>query len=65
MESVYNLYQNIKEGNDVGSESFRLFFNHVPGNNLFWFRSAFDHFIGYNLYEMMNPGYISRIDCSR
>lgn len=61
MESVYNLYQNIKEGNDVGSESFRLFFNHVPGNNLFWFRSAFDHFIGYNLYEMMNPGYISRM----
>ena len=60
-ESVHNLYQNIKEGRDVSAESFRLFFNHVPGNNLFWFRAAFDHFIGYNLYEMMNPGYIARM----
>lgn len=60
-ESAYNLYQNIKEGKEVKAESFRLFFNHMPGNNLFWFRAAFDHFIGYNLYEMMNPGYISRM----
>lgn len=60
-ESVYNLYQNIKDGRDVSAETFRLFFNHVPGNNLFWFRAAFDHFIGYNLFEMMNPGYISRM----
>jgi hypothetical protein len=60
-ESVYNLYQNIREGKDVTSETFRLFFNHLPGNNLFWFRTAFDHFIGYNLYEMMNPGYIDRM----
>lgn len=59
-ESVYNLYQNIKDGRDVSAETFRLFFNHIPGNNLFWFRAAFDHFIGYNLFEMMNPGYISR-----
>lgn len=60
-ESVYNLYQNIKDGRDVSAETFRLFFNHIPGNNLFWFRAAFDHFIGYNLFEMMNPGYISRM----
>lgn len=60
-ESVYNLYQNIREGRDVRTETFRMFFNHLPGNNLFWFRSAFDHFIGYNLYEMLNPGYISRM----
>ncbi len=60
-ESVYNLYQNIKAGRDVGAETFRLFFNHTPGNNLFWFRSAFDYLIGYSLYETMNPGYIRRM----
>lgn len=60
-ESVYNLYQNIRDGQDVASETFRLFFNHVPGNNLFWFRTAFDYLIGYSLYEMMNPGYIHRM----
>lgn len=60
-KSVYDVYRDIKEGRDVSMEYVRSFFSHVPGNTLFWFRAAFDHFIEYNLFEMTNPGYISRI----
>lgn len=61
LEGVYNLYQNIKEGTDVRAEAFRLFFNHMPGNNLFWFRTAFDHLIANQFYEHVNPGWIARM----
>lgn len=43
------------------NNTFRPFFTPAPGNRLFWSRVALDHFIGHNLYEMLNPGYLSRM----
>lgn len=59
--NIWGLGKDITEGNDVKSNAFRTFFNLLPGNNLFWFRTAFDHLIGFELYEMMNPGYLRRM----
>lgn len=33
----------------------------VPGNNLWWFRWAFDWMVCYQLFEMINPGYYRRM----
>lgn len=60
MEAFYNLKANIMAGQDVSSESIRLALSLTPGNNLFYMRTAFDYLVGYNLYEMLNPGYIAR-----
>lgn len=49
VEGAFQLYQRMRDGMvngepaDVKSEAFRWFFNQMPGNNLFWFRAAFDH----------------------
>lgn len=61
LDSLYNLYLDLRDGKDVKSNAFRLFFNQMPGNNLFWFRAAFDHLIAYRLYESLNPGYLRRM----
>lgn len=60
-ESFLNLWQNAREGKDAGSQAFRAFYSLVPGNNLFYYRPAFEYLIGMNMYEMMNPGYIRRM----
>lgn len=60
-DSIMRLFQNIRDGEDVGSEAFRLFFNHLPGNNLFYIRAGLDYTILNSFYEYLNPGYLRRM----
>jgi len=60
-ESFYNLYVDFMNGDAKAANTFRTLWSHVPGNNLFYFKGAFDYLIAYNLYESLNPGYISRM----
>jgi len=60
-ESFYNLYVDLMNGDAKAANTFRTLWSHVPGNNLFYFKGAFDYLIAYNLYESLNPGYISRM----
>ncbi|CAI3220096.1 hypothetical protein [uncultured Desulfovibrio sp.] len=32
----------------------------MPGNNLWWFRTAFDYAIGYAMFESLRPGFFTR-----
>ena len=32
----------------------------MPGNNLWWFRTAFDYAIGYATFESLRPGFLTR-----
>lgn len=61
LESFYNLYVDLMNGDAKAANTFRTLWSHVPGNNLFYFKGAFDYLIAYNLYESLNPGYISRM----
>lgn len=61
VESFYNLYVDLMNGDARAANVFRTLWSHVPGNNLFYFKGAFDYLIAYNLYESLNPGYISRM----
>lgn len=60
-ESFFNLYVDLMNGDARAANVFRTLWSHVPGNNLFYFKGAFDYLIAYNLYESLNPGYISRM----
>lgn len=60
-ESLYGLYLDARDGRDLGANSFRFFFNHIPGNNLFYIRAALDYTILNSFYEYLNPGYLRRM----
>jgi hypothetical protein len=47
---------------DVGSSAMRLALNNLPGYNLFYTRWALDYAIMYRMQEMMNPGYLRRME---
>lgn len=53
-------FQGAIRGEDVYAKAAFTVFNHVPGSNLFYLRSALDHAILYSLYEWMNPGFVER-----
>jgi len=60
--SVTDLYSKAKAGDDVSAEAFRFALNNTPGYNLFYTRLALDYMIVYRMQEMMNPGYLRRME---
>lgn len=61
LDQLNDLYTRIRDGEDVAASAVRFGINHIPGNNLWWLRSAFDYYIGYSLFEWLNPGYYNRM----
>lgn len=61
LDELNDIYTRIRDGEDVAASSLRFVINHTPGNNLWWFRTAFDYLIGYSLFESLNPGYFDRM----
>lgn len=61
IDEINNIYTRIRDGEDVGANLLRFAINHTPGNNMWWFRTAFDYTIAYNLFENINPGYFNRM----
>lgn len=57
---VENLYKRLRDGDSVAQTATRAIINATPGNNLWWFRTAFDYAIGYALFEGMKPGFYAR-----
>lgn len=62
VDDVAELWTRIRTGEDVGSNAFRMAMNNTPFINLFYTRAALDYIILYELQEMMNPGYLSRME---
>lgn len=60
-EDLLGLYYKIRDGDDVKANALRVFFNMMPGNNLFPIRWALDYTILNPIYEYLNPGYVSRM----
>jgi len=55
-----NIYWRLRDGDSVAQSAARFVLNNTPGNNLWWFRTGFDYLIGYQLFDMMKPGYFER-----
>lgn len=56
-----NIYARVRDGDSSAQAIVRFVMNNVPGNNLWYIRGPFDYLIGYELFEMMNPGYFNRM----
>lgn len=63
---INDIYQGMKNGDDVAAKAFRFMLGNTPGvnvaYNLFYTRWALDYLIVYRLQEMMNPGYLQRME---
>lgn len=61
IEDIHKIYTRIREGDTLGQGALRTAMGLVPGSNIWYFRGAFDYFLGYRLYEAINPGYFERM----
>ncbi|MDE4918342.1 hypothetical protein ACUXAV_000382 [Cupriavidus metallidurans] len=67
---IVSLYQTMRDdavngtltGGKVGSDALRVALNNTPYLNLFYTRIALDYLLFYRMQEMMNPGYLSRME---
>lgn len=62
VDDLAELWTRIRTGGDVGANAFRIAMNNTPFINLFYTRAALDYIILYELQEMINPGYLSRME---
>lgn len=65
ISDITDLYQRVRSGDDFGSKAFNFALNNAPvansAYNLFYTRWALDYLIVYRMQEMMNPGYLQRM----
>lgn len=47
---------------DLRGDSVRFAKSNIPGANLIWTQKALDYLVFYNLQEMINPGYLRRME---
>ncbi len=59
---IVDLYHHALAGDDVAARSFTELLNNTPFVNLFYTRAALNYLILYRLQEMMNPGYLRRME---
>lgn len=59
---MMDLVDALKHGDDPSAKAFALAMNSAPFVNLFYTRWAMDYLVLYQLQEMMNPGYLRRME---
>lgn len=62
LDEVSALYTAARRGEDLGATAFRTAINHTPFINLFYTRMALDYMVLYQVQEMLNPGYLRRME---
>ena len=60
LSDAAGIYTRVRDGDSVAQAALRLALKTTPGNNLWWFRTAFDYAIGYSLFNWMKPGFFER-----
>ena len=61
-DDIAEIYTRVRNGEDAASQAFRFALNNTPYINLFYTRAAFDYLILYQIQEMLNPGYLRRLE---
>ena len=62
VDDLAEIFTRIRTGEDVGANLMRTVTNNTPFINLFYTRQALDYLILYELQEMVNPGYLRRME---
>lgn len=58
--NLADIYTRVRDGDSAAQAALRFAINNTPGSNLWWFRTGFDYAIGYQMFEMMKPGFFAR-----
>lgn len=61
-DTLMNLFQRMRDGDDVAAASFRAFLNNTPFLNIFYLRPLLDYLILFNIQESLNPGFLRRME---
>ncbi len=62
IDSLNDLYQRAKNGDDLAASSLRNALNNTPFMNLFYTRAAADYLFLYSVQEAVNPGALRRME---
>lgn len=62
VDDLAEILTRIRTGEDVGANVMRTVINNTPFINLFYTRQALDYLFLYELQEMVNPGYLRRME---
>ena len=62
VDSIAELYSKAVRGQDVGATLLNIAKSNTPFINLFYTKMAVDYLFLYQLQEMVNPGYLSRLE---
>jgi hypothetical protein len=59
---IVDLYHRALAGDDFAARAFNEGLNNTPFVNLFYTRAALNYLVFYRMQEMMNPGYLRRME---
>lgn len=62
LDDIAEIWTRIRTGEDVAARVVQQALNNTPFVNLFYTRAALDYLILYQLQEMVNPGYLRRME---
>ena len=62
VDDIAEIVTRIRTGEDIGANVMRMAINNTPFINLFYTRQAMDYLFLYELQEMVNPGYLRRME---
>jgi len=63
-DDIARIYGNMMSGNldKAGEKAVNFFFRNLPGANLFYLKMGIDYMFLHGISEMMNPGYMRRLE---
>lgn len=61
-EDIMDLWGRMRDGDDFAAQSFRVFWSHLPGANLFYTKLALDYMFLWSVQEALNPGAMKRME---
>ncbi len=61
MMALGQMWLDFRDGDFKKADVVRFLFSQIPGNNLFYVKTALDAFVLWQLYELISPGYIRRM----
>jgi hypothetical protein len=62
INSFFDLYGRLRDGDPIAAKSFRFVLNNTPGSNIFYTRLALDYLVLYGIGEHLSPGYLRRME---
>ena len=61
ISSFFNILQSMNEPKKAGKKFIQLAEGHTPFLNMYYSKAAYDYLIGYQIKEMLDPGFFDRM----